>query len=176
MQADIPIAGPTDVPVVDDVPPFVHDDIPAVEAKDLIDNNPNLIIVDVREESEYCATDPPAPLPPGHIPGAILLPWNTGVFQSQFINQLPINGEILIVCRSGNRSHSAANMLDANGYTNVSDMSDGMLAWVWETEPCTPGVPSASPGGLLLLIGLIGIGGTGMGIVGLRRIFSAAAK
>jgi len=170
MQADIPIAGPVDVPVLEDAP-SIHTEITAAEAKVMIDSNPNLIIVDVREESEYCATDPPAPLPPGHIPGAILLPWNSGVFQTEF-SQLPTDGEILIVCRSGNRSHSASNMLDVNGYTNVYDMSDGMLAWVWETDLCTQ-VPTVSRGGLLLLIGLIG--GTGMGIIGLRRIFSAVA-
>ena len=84
MQADIPIAGPMDVPVLEAPPPPIHTEVTAAEAKVLIATNPNLIVVDVRESSEYCATDPPDPLPPGHIPGATLLPWNSGIFQTQF--------------------------------------------------------------------------------------------
>jgi rhodanese-related sulfurtransferase len=37
--------------------------------------------------------------------------------------------EIIIYCRSGNRSGIAANMLEALGYKNVKNLVGGMLNW-----------------------------------------------
>jgi rhodanese-related sulfurtransferase len=39
------------------------------------------------------------------------------------------NDEIIIYCRSGNRSGIAANMLEALGYNNVKNLVGGMLDW-----------------------------------------------
>ena len=39
------------------------------------------------------------------------------------------NDEIIIYCRSGNRSGIAANMLEALGYKNVKNLVGGMLDW-----------------------------------------------
>jgi len=39
------------------------------------------------------------------------------------------NDEIIIYCRSGNRSGIAANMLGALGYKNVKNLVGGMLDW-----------------------------------------------
>ncbi len=50
--------------------------------------------------------------------------------------ELPINADILVICKSGGRSHMAASFLDANGFTSVYDMTGGMTAWQWNTEPC----------------------------------------
>jgi Galactose oxidase, central domain/Rhodanese-like domain/Kelch motif/The GLUG motif len=43
---------------------------------------------------------------------------------------------ILVVCRSGGRSNSAANFLDSKGFPEVYDMTGGMNAWLWDTAPC----------------------------------------
>jgi len=106
-----------------------HTDVTPQEAKNLIDSNSWLIIVDVREESEYCDVTA------GHIPGALNYPWNSGVFQDTY-QELPADGEILIYCRSGHRSNLAAEFLDAQGYLYVYDMLGGILAWEWETVGC----------------------------------------
>lgn len=39
------------------------------------------------------------------------------------------NDEIIIYCRSGNRSGVAANMLEMLGYKNVKNLVGGMLDW-----------------------------------------------
>jgi len=113
-----------------------HTDVSPQDAKDMIDANADLIIVDVREEQgEYCDEDPLPPVPPGHIPGALNYPWASGVLEERY-TELPPDGEILVVCRSGHRSHPAAEFLDSEGYLYVYDMSDGMSAWEWETVGC----------------------------------------
>jgi rhodanese-related sulfurtransferase len=113
-----------------------HTDVTPQEAKNMIDTKEQLIVVDVREEeSEYCDEDPTPPILPGHIPGALNYPWTSGVFQERY-QELPLDGEILLVCRSGNRSNQAAEFLDSKGYQYVYDMVGGMRAWEWETVLC----------------------------------------
>jgi rhodanese-related sulfurtransferase len=113
-----------------------HIDVTVEEAKAMIENNPNLIVVDVREEEdEYCAKIPDPPVPPGHIDGALNLPWTSGVFEDRY-DELPVDAEILLLCRAGYRSNLAAVFLDAHGYPNVYDMLWGMGAWEWETTLC----------------------------------------
>jgi rhodanese-related sulfurtransferase len=115
---------------------WAHIDITPQEAKNLIDTNDNLMVVDVREEeSEYCDENPTPPVPPGHIPGALNYPWSSGVLQERY-GELPIDGKILIVCRSGSRSNQAAGFLDSKGYLYIYDMTGGMSDWQWETVGC----------------------------------------
>ena len=105
-----------------------HNDVTPQEAKNMIDSNDALIVLDVREDYEYCAAE-------GHIPGALNYPWSSGVLQ-QLYEELPRDGEILVYCRSGYRSNLAANFLDDNGFLYVYDMLGGFSAWLWETAGC----------------------------------------
>ena len=45
------------------------------------------------------------------------------------ITEVPKDKELIIACRSGNRSRMAAKMLDENGYMNLKNLDGGMLAW-----------------------------------------------
>ena len=110
---------------------LAHTDITAEQARDLIDSTNNLVVVDVREPSEYCGAI-------GHIPGAPNYPWNSGVLEARY-EELPTNGPVLVVCQSGGRSNRAANFLDSKGFSMVYDMLGGMRAWQWETAPCKYG-------------------------------------
>lgn len=107
---------------------LAHIDVNSLEAKNMIDSNDQLIVVDVREISEYCATI-------GHIPGAVNYPWGSGILQ-QWYEELPRDGEILVYCHSGYRSNLAANFLDANDFLYVYDMVGGFSSWQWETTDC----------------------------------------
>jgi rhodanese-related sulfurtransferase len=107
---------------------WAHTDVTPQEAKDLIDSNDQIIVVDVREVSEFCDAV-------GHIPGAVNYPLTSGVLEEKY-QELPQDGDILVVCRSGSRSNQAAEFLDSKGYQNVYDMQGGMSAWEWETEVC----------------------------------------
>lgn len=104
---------------------WAHTDVSVSQAFDMVNTNDQLIVVDVREEgSEYCG-------PLGHIPGALNYPWSSGVLEDRY-DELPIDGEILVVCHSGGRSNTAANFLDSQGFTTIYDMTGGMSAWVSE--------------------------------------------
>ena len=102
-------------------PVIEYKKITATEAKARIDSGDNIIILDVRTASEYES---------GHIQGAILIPNETITDEMPTI--LPdLNAEILIYCRSGNRSAQAAKKLIAIGYTNVYDFG-GIIDWPYE--------------------------------------------
>ena len=95
--------------------------ISAQDAKARIDSGDEVIIVDVRTEEEYES---------GHIPDAVLIPNET--ITNKKPEQLPdLDAEILVYCRSGNRSAQAAKKLIAMGYTNVYDFG-GILDWPYE--------------------------------------------
>lgn len=99
-----------------------YETISAEDAKNRMDENKDAIIVDVRTESEYNE---------GHIEGAILIPNET--IHDTPPEQLPdFNAEILIYCRSGNRSQQAAEKLVELGYTNVADFG-GIIDWPYDT-------------------------------------------
>ena len=93
------------------------------KAKEMMDNG-NVIILDVREKSEYAS---------GHIKGAVLLPVGTinadtasGVISSK-------NSVVLVYCRSGNRSKKASAALDKLGYTNIYEFG-GITSWKYGVE------------------------------------------
>lgn len=79
--------------------------------------NEEITLLDVREVSEYEG---------GHIEGAVNAP-----LSSLDANQLsyPKDEPIYVICRSGNRSAQAASQLQDAGYTEIYDVSGGMLAW-----------------------------------------------
>ncbi|HPS42049.1 MAG TPA: rhodanese-like domain-containing protein [Anaerolineaceae bacterium] len=74
-------------------------------------------LLDVREPSEWEA---------GHVEGAVLIP--LGQLQSR-ISELPADRDILIICRSGNRSGQARDLLRAAGLKRTTSVGGGMNAW-----------------------------------------------
>lgn len=121
-------------PVATD-PESQHTDLTPAQAKDMIDTHADLIIIDVREDYEFCGEH-------GHIPGSVNYPWNSGVFQERY-SELPKDADILIVCRSGNRSDQAATFLDTKGFTSVYDIG-GMNSWEWDVLNCSDVPPTLS--------------------------------
>jgi rhodanese-related sulfurtransferase len=89
------------------------------QLKDRIQNNENLNLVDVREPHEHEEFNI----------GGILLPLgDIRVGDTESIDQLK-DQEVILYCRSGNRSGQAALVLEAMGYTNVVNVVGGMLSW-----------------------------------------------
>ncbi|WP_100333692.1 rhodanese-like domain-containing protein [Bacillus alkalisoli] len=84
--------------------------------------NKEMVILDVRTPQEYNE---------GHIPGSILIPLQE--LESR-LGELDKNEKYLIVCRSGNRSAQASELLVANGFKNISHMQGGMLEWKYDIE------------------------------------------
>ena len=93
------------------------------KAKEMMDTQ-NVIILDVREQSEYDS---------GHIPGAVLLPVGT-IDEATAAAAIPAkDSTVLVYCRSGNRSKTAASALAELGYTNLYEFG-GINTWPYETE------------------------------------------
>lgn len=86
-------------------------------------NNPNVVFVDVREQSEYDA---------GHIHGVKLIPLGS---VADRLSEIPKDKTVVAVCHSGNRSAQATDFLRKQGYTNVHNMLGGMTAWSQAGNP-----------------------------------------
>ena len=87
-----------------------------VKTVDQLRDRDDVFLLDVREDWEYAA---------GHIPGTTLIP--LGQLQSR-LAELPTDKTIVAVCRSGNRSGQATQLLQQSGFT-VHNMQGGMNAW-----------------------------------------------
>ena len=101
--------------------PAQYQKITAEQAKERMDSGDEIVILDVRTQDEFNA---------GHIAGAILIP-NETILDTQPALLPDLNAEILVYCRSGNRSAQAAKKLIAMGYTNVYDFG-GIIDWPYE--------------------------------------------
>jgi rhodanese-related sulfurtransferase len=89
------------------------------EVKAKLDRGEKLILIDVREESEF-AKD--------HLPGAIHL--SRGVIERDIEKNAPdINAPLVLYCGGGNRSALAAASVQKMGSTNVLSMDGGIRAW-----------------------------------------------
>jgi rhodanese-related sulfurtransferase len=97
-----------------------------VEVQEKLKNGKRPFLLDVREKQE---------MREGFISGAKLIP--LGELDNR-MKELPKNREIVCVCRSGNRSRSAAKQLIAAGYS-ASNMKGGMLSWKWSNLPVKKG-------------------------------------
>lgn len=92
------------------------------EAKEIIDNEKNYVILDVRTQEEYDAY---------HIDNAVVLPLHEIKDSAEEV--LPDKNQvILIYCRSGYRSILAAEQLAELGYTNIKEFG-GIIDWPYET-------------------------------------------
>ena len=104
--------------IVDDARSRIHE-TNVDEVKKRIDRGDKLLLVDVREESEY-AKD--------HLPGAIHL--GKGVIERDIEARVPdLSKEMILYCGGGFRSALAADNLQKMGYTNVISMDGGIRDW-----------------------------------------------
>jgi rhodanese-related sulfurtransferase len=93
---------------------------------------PKAVLIDVRMPDEYTE---------GHAPGAALRPLPE---LSQWAAGLDKSAPYVVICRSGSRSMKAATQLVGLGFTNITNVQGGMLAW--EQDPSLPVVRGAEPG------------------------------
>ncbi|GIV63520.1 MAG: rhodanese-like domain-containing protein [Chloroflexota bacterium] len=74
-------------------------------------------VLDVRQPEEWNEL---------HVPGATLIPLDQ---LPQRVNEVPKDKEIVVICRSGNRSQAGRDILLQAGYEKVTSVSGGILAW-----------------------------------------------
>jgi len=97
------------------------------DLEERLEANPDLLLLDVREADEYAAM---------HIQNSILVP--RGVLESaceyDYDETVPRlvesrNEEVVVICRSGNRSVLAAHTLHQLGYQKVFSLKTGLRGW-----------------------------------------------
>lgn len=84
-------------------------------------------VLDVRQPDEWVT---------GHIPDATLIPLGE---LSARIAEVPRDRQVVVVCRSGNRSAQGRDILLGAGYPSVTSMAGGMNDWAAAGYPTTPG-------------------------------------
>lgn len=87
------------------------------ELKQMMDNQENFQLIDVREEFEHEVADIGGEkIPMGQIPDNV--------------ERIAENKPVIIYCRSGNRSGNVCMFLESNfGMENVYNLQGGILAW-----------------------------------------------
>jgi rhodanese-related sulfurtransferase len=109
----------------------VSENITTREAFNLIQankDNPDFVILDVRTPGEFSAE---------RLENAINLDYRSNAFRNDLEN-LNRNKVYLIYCRTGVRSGSALDIMKGLNFTEVYNMSGGIVRWKAEGLPTIP--------------------------------------
>jgi rhodanese-related sulfurtransferase len=97
---------------------FAQSSYTTVTVQDLANaQEPNYFILDVRQSEEFAE---------GHVPNAVLIP--LGELETR-ANELPKDITLYVICRSGNRSRQASEILVGLGFKGVRNVDGGFIAW-----------------------------------------------
>ena len=97
-------------------------EISVQELKEKIDKGEDFQLIDVREDFEYETSNI----------GGVLIPLGGIMIEADKIDK---NKPVVVMCRSGKRSAAAIMQLEQHGYTNLSNLKGGILAWQAEIDP-----------------------------------------
>ena len=126
-----------------------YTDIDVVTGNNMITNSsyPNLIVLDVRTQSEYDE---------GHLEDAILMPVTELESRIDELSQYK-DTEIVVYCRTGVRSAQASSILDSNDFTKVFNVLGGISAWEFAGYTIIPEFPSWIILPLFLIITIVAL-------------------
>ncbi len=112
---------PTEINNEEEKPLDPDDIVPKTLAR-LMEENPDIFILDVREpfELDIC-----------RIKGSHEIP--LGQLQARF-SEVPQDRKVVVHCKSGARSAQAVEILKNNGYTNVKNLAGGILQWIDDVD------------------------------------------
>ncbi len=103
-------------------PAVVQDITPADYQAQFSADMSSHLLIDVRTPEEFAT---------GHIAGAVNIPVDDLAGR---LAEVPMNQQIVVYCRSGNRSAQAAQILAEAGYSGISDLG-GLNAWTAQGLP-----------------------------------------
>jgi len=114
----------------EDAPTAVYEIYPG-DVADRITEGENIILLDVRTTEEHAEI---------HLENSLLLPVDE--ISQATLNKIGLgedskDKEIILYCRSGNRSQRAYDLMTALGYTNLSSVQGGMVHWQEDNYPHT---------------------------------------
>ena len=101
-------------------------ELTATEVKKMMDEKKPFVLIDVREPHEYQICK---------IPGSKLIPLGE---VARRMHELNSADEIVVHCRSGQRSAEAVEFLMKAGFGKIHNLKGGVLAWSDEVDPTMP--------------------------------------
>jgi rhodanese-related sulfurtransferase len=101
---------------------FDMNEITVQELKEKIDSGEDFQLIDVREDFEFETSNL----------GGQLIPLGGILIEADKVSR---NKPVVVMCRSGKRSAAAIMQLQQLGYTNLSNLQGGILAWAAEIDP-----------------------------------------
>jgi len=111
---------------------FCYDDVTPEEVHTRLIQGDTLLLLDVRELSEYLNGH--IAEPNGQLPlTPALMPWSSGVLEVEY-SHLPADRDIIVYCQSGGRSAAAAAFLESQGFNGIFNMTGGFSSWTYETR------------------------------------------
>lgn len=110
-------AAPNAAAEVDPDAPLNLADTIDVQTVAAVKDRSDVFVIDVREQWEYDE---------GHIPGITLIPMGE---VADRLAEIPTDKEVIVTCRSGNRSGQITDFLREQGYDNIHNMDGGIIAW-----------------------------------------------
>jgi len=97
-------------------------DITPAQLKTMMDTNPDLYVLDVREPHEIaiCAIAGTHQIPLGQL--------------AERYNEVPSDQSVVVHCKLGGRSAQAVEFLQSKGYNNVKNLAGGILRWIDDVD------------------------------------------
>ena len=114
------IAGSPNQKPIEQIPKKEYPNITVADVQKKINIKNNILLLDVRTLDEFDG-------PLGHIAGAVLIPIQEIEQRIDELNKHK-EKEIIVICRSGNRSQTGTRILISHGF-NAVNMVGGMKAW-----------------------------------------------
>jgi rhodanese-related sulfurtransferase len=111
-----------------------HVNIKIPDVCELVKNNKDIIILDVRSKEEFEGTHKTRK--EGRLNGAINININELEKRLGEIEAYK-DREIIVYCSHAHRSQRASHYLSQNGFTNVKNMLEGISAWENYDSPCS---------------------------------------
>ncbi|MGN8068238.1 rhodanese-like domain-containing protein [Mucilaginibacter sp. SG564] len=97
-------------------------EITVQELKEKLDKGEDFQLIDVREEFEYETSNL----------GGQLIPLGGILIEADKVSK---DKPVVVMCRSGKRSAAAIMQLQQLGYSNLTNLHGGILAWAAEIDP-----------------------------------------
>lgn len=92
------------------------------QLKDKLELRQQMMLLDVREPEEFEIC---------HITGSILVPLSEFV---DHVDDFDKNTEYIVICKDGDRSVEAIQILSKNGFLNLSNLEGGIYLWAKTIE------------------------------------------
>jgi len=121
--------------------PYVQE-ITVDELNKKIENQEDFLLIDVRQAAEYQKSN---------IPGSLLIPrgliefkiGDDAFWEEEFLYTPEKDAEIILYCKKGDRGILATKALTELGYTNVKNLSGGIIAWDPDFDSGSAAAPDA---------------------------------